>query len=288
MAATRTIQISALNIAMHRPHSPARYLDLFREAKRQNRLFRIGELYGVMLGPIGAPEDYEKGVEVTGEIYRFVKIDPSQPWFNVVTAKAATEDDMDHVQLPDNLLPHLRRIKFLFRPDQHLLWFVSADRKDKLAPAVAARFFQSLFDSFAQERGFPQVEVTVLPEHDTVNELFSNRLDRIKIVLKRPNADDGADDEERFMKRLDRQNIRKIRTEMFSSDRDGIVPDDETRAMAEVAAKNGEVEIVGRDATGKRIRESTIDRPMVRNEPVNQFVETAAEVLSRVADEHRR
>ena len=280
----RSIRISALNIAMHKPHSPELYMSLIRDAQKLNTLIPLGALHAAMLGPISGPDQYEKGAILTGEIYRCVKLDASEPWFNLETSEEASDGEMVDVQIPEHLLPHLQRISFIFRPDNHQLWFISHDRSDNLGPKTAATFLQRLFDRACANGRHPQVEVTVLPDMATLEEMFSlTKLEKMTIDLKRPNADDNANDEIRWLKKLEDQGVQRQETKLIAAKGESIKPDEDTRALAMVAAHNGSVSVVGKDADGFRIEESTLDRPMVLTRKVNPKIETSMDVLIRTA-----
>ena len=284
MAKVRSIRISVLNVAMHKPHSPQLYMTLLREAKRLQALIELGALHGAMLGSLDGPDEYRKGAVLTGEIYRFVRLDASEPWFNLQTSEAASDADMGAVKIPEYLLPHLQHISFVFRPDTHELWFVSADKKDRLGAQTAVTFFQRLFDRVYQEGKCSQVEVTALPDIETLDAMLSlHKLERMTIDLKRPNADDAASDEARWLKKLENQGIRQQQTQLVAAAGESIKPDKDTRALAAVAARNGSVSVVGKDAAGMRVEESTVAKPMLLTRLVNSAIETALDVLRRTA-----
>lgn len=284
MSKPRTIEISALNIAMHSPHRRQAYVALFWAARRLKKLVELGSLHAAILGILEGPKEYTPGSYLTGEIYRFVRLDASMPWYNMETSEVASDDDLSAVSIPPHLLPNLQRIEFVFRPDNHQLWFIAKDRKDRMGPRAMADFFGALFDVLTREKGFPTVEVTVLPDQETVEELLSlHKIERLTIELKRPNSDDGSDEERRLLERLEKQGARTMKTEFVSADEGGVKPDEETMALARVSAKNGVVSVVGRDATGRKIQESTIKKPMVLSEKVDPELEIAQDVLRRVA-----
>lgn len=281
---SRSIRISALNVAMHKPHSPQLYMNLFRDAQRLGTLIKLGELHGAILGTLDGPEEYIRGAVLTGEIYRFVQLDPSEPWFNLRTSDAASDDDMVSVSIPEHLLPHLQRISYVFRPDNHQLWFISQDRKDRLGPQTAVAFFQRLFDVVHTEGKCSQVEVTALPDIESLEKLLSlHKLERITIDLKRPNADDGDAEEARWLERLEKQGVKRQETVLVANAGESIKPDAETRSLAEVAARNGSVKVVGKDSGGLRVVESTVAKPMVLTRFVNSSIETGMDVLKRTS-----
>lgn len=188
MRTERTIKISALNIAMHTPHSPQLYVNLFRDAKRLKVLVELGSLHAAILGSLNGPREYSKGDILTGEVFRFVRIDSDLPWFNTQTSDKASDDDLSAVSIPDHLLPNLQRIEFAFRPDKHQLWFVSHDRKDNMGPQALETFFQALFDKVYLAGKSTEVEVTALPDVESLEQMLKlAKLDRLTIHLKRPN-----------------------------------------------------------------------------------------------------
>jgi Domain of unknown function (DUF4747) len=284
MITTRTIKISALNIAMHQPHSPMKYVELFKDAKKLNYLVRLGSLHGAILGSVYSPKDGNPSSELTGEIYRFVKLDANEPWFNVETSDVASDDEVERINIPSHLLPHLQRIEFIFKPAVHELWFISQDRNDRMGPHAAAKFFQDLFDALVAAGRYPEIEVTALPDAETLDQMLSmSNLEKITIELKRPNADDAGSDEAKWLKRLEKQGIRKQTTELVAAKGSFISPDKETQTLAAVASRNGRVSIARRDTAGLRVEDSTDKRPLVMPVLVDSEIETSMDVLRRTA-----
>lgn len=284
MKTTRAITISALNIAMHAPHSAQRYVDLLWETRRSRRVVGLGELHGAMLGHLNGKKTHERGMILTGEIYRFVKIDPDMPWFDLTKSEAATDDELAKINIPTHLLPNLQRIEFCFLPEKHRLWFISRDRKDSLSPLVATKFFQTLLDHICIQFNFPKVEVTAIPDSDSIETLLStHRIDRIELELVRPNPDDNHSTEARWKAKLERLNARKIRTEIAAANSDGLVLNQEDKDDAKAIANNGSVRIVGANADGTKVDESTINRPMRKPAVVDSAIETSLDVLLRHA-----
>ncbi len=281
---TRTIEISSLNVAMHAPHSPQRYVELFRAVFRQKRVARLGKVFGAMVGSLYPLDraDHSKGLE--GEIYRFLKLDPNEPWFNTATKEAASEDEVQQIVIPDHLLPHLQRIPFVFHANTHRLFFVSKDRHDTFGPSAAKRLLDQVFQPLTSKGLFPEVEVTVVPDKESLDRIFAMaRLSTLVIDLVRPNADDGDDEEQRWLRRLADQESRRMKVELTAERGGTVLPDADTISMAKVAARNGTVRAQGRDAVGNKVTESTTDRPMVTAAHVDSDLETTNDVLRRTA-----
>lgn len=283
MRTARTIKIAALNIAMHAPHSPQLYMDLFRDAKRMKSLVELGSLHAAILGSLTGPKDYVKDVVLTGEVFRFVRLDANQPWFNTQTSDTASNDDLSEVNIPPHLLPHLQRIEFVFKPSIHQLWFVSQDRQVRMGAKAMETFFQLIFDKVFQAKKASEVEVTALPDVETLDRMLRiPKMDKLTIHLKRPNPDDFHNIEKKVLEKLDSQNLHKQEIVLFAKAGETIKPDEDTLAQARVAASNGHVSVVGRDASGMKVEESTDKRPFQMLARVNSAVETCMDVLVRV------
>jgi hypothetical protein len=284
MSKTRKITLAAINIAMHAPHPKERYVDLLQKAFRQRMIVRMGALHGVLLGTLYKPEQQGKEFFVSGEFYRFVKLDPSQPWFNSERKKPATEQDVESINIPGHLLPHLQRIPFVFNARRHQLWYASRDQTSSLAPATAVRFLKALLQSTSIAHNLPEISVTAVPEKTSVEEILNlPGLEYLRIQLVRPNPDSGESAEERWLRWLEKQKTTKAKLELVHARNQILEPDAETREMASVAANNGIVYGRGRTADGLPVEDSTKNRPLQRYEFVDTNIETTADVVRRVA-----
>lgn len=277
----RTIQIRQINIAMHKPHSPQGYVELFQKAYRMRHIHERGRADGYMLGAIyGTREALEKD-ELHGEIYRFTNIDRDAPWFNSDTGKPAEDSETESIAIPGHLHPNLDRIPFVFKPKSHQLWYVSKDRKASMGPTIAEVFLQELFGVTCLKHALPAVEVTVVPDIAAVSEVLRiHHMSRLTMVFKRPN-DDADEIEKRIMERMQRRNVSRLEEVMTSVD--GITPDKDMYDEAVAAAKNGYVQSEGHDDNGLPVLESTVAKPALIAKTINEEIETVSMVLSRVS-----
>ncbi|WP_417283529.1 DUF4747 family protein, partial [Comamonas sp.] len=78
-------------------------------------------------------------------------------------------------------------------------------------------------------------------------------------------------------------NAKRIETALIALPGQSLQPDDETRILAQVAASNGKVVGYGLDSHGKRIQESTKDKPMDMPYTVNSEIEVSSDVLLRIS-----
>lgn len=262
-------------------------MDLFAQARRRGKIIRQGEVHALMLGALSGAKNAVEANELRGEVFRFVKVDADEPWFNTQTNEQASDDEVAGLNIPENLRAHMQRIAFVFYPKQHELWFISRDGKTRLGPSRAARFFQILLDDAVSSKSLSPVEVTVLPEKTALQEMFSlAQLSRIVMQFKRPNPDDAADIAGRIMQRMEAQKVKTINEELIANRGQSIRPDKQTRAEANVAARNGHVEVHGKDGEGIPVHESTIDKPMRMAMRVDTDIETTANALLRASGMH--
>lgn len=282
----RTVVVSALNIAMHRPHSPQRYVELFRSAYDAHRLYQQGEIHGLILGSLYGVGDATQTNELSGEIYRFVKVDANEPWFNTVTRKQATEKEVQQINIPQNLLAHMQKIPFIFFPKEHELWYLSKDKTGSLSPGVFEKYLQTLFDHVVADQQFPQVDVTALPDKDALDEVFEvPGLHRVELTLKRPNPDDAGDLEAKFEQRLARMNVQSRQEVLTAKKGERLQPDEQLRAEAEVTARNGSVKGVGVDEHGTPIEATTAMKPKRVFMRFSEAKETIRELIKRAKNQ---
>lgn len=285
MERTRTVTVSCLNIAMHSPHSKKRYVELLAAAFTAKRMVRLGSVHGGMIGSLYGATSENSEKELTGELYRFLKLDPDEPWFNAQTKEAASPDDLEKLNIPQHLLPHLKRIPFLFKPSTHRLYLISKDRKDSLSAGAAKQLLDGVFSPLIEEQKFPPVEITVEPDKNALDEIFSLKsLEHLVIELVPPNPDDGDEIEKKWKERLKKQNVRRQTVQLDSERNQTIKPDAETKALAKVAASNGKVVATGHDAAGVKQELSTVDKPLRERVLHDPNVETLFDTLRRTAD----
>ncbi len=270
---------------MHSPHSKKKYVELLATAFSAKRMIRLGSVHGGMIGSLYGATGKNAEKELTGELYRFLKLDPDEPWFNAQTKEAASPDDLEKLSIPQHLLPHLQRIPFLFKPTTHRLYLISKDRKDSLSPGAAKQLLDGVFSKLLEEEIFPPVEITVEPDQNALDEIFGLKsLEHLVIELVPPNPDDGDEIEKKWKERLKTQNVRRQTVQLDSERNQTIKPDAETTALAKVAASNGKVTASGHDAAGVKQELSTVDKPLRERVLHDPNVETLFDTLRRTAD----
>jgi hypothetical protein len=269
MARRSRISVGALNIVTH-PHSPEIYtklfLDAFRVGKKTNRAIRLrGDQYGMVLSCFPVDEkNPENGIE--GEIVRFMEISKDEPWFNVARAEEATKEELGEIQIPHNLRPKMKRLRYFFAPKKHRFVFINSIKNQSISPQMAKRLVEDFLNQPSIMEKYPSAAVTVEQSREVLEQIFAiPNLRKLKVSLKKPNADDGDLTERAIMKELDEQNIGAVDSEYKADEKQkGIMPGKRIILLSKLAASNGFVEAEGRDAEGKKIAFNTEDKPLLQ------------------------
>lgn len=285
----KTVKLAALNVAMHVPHSAERYVQMLQDAFDLDVKVSLGNLHVAMLGQLDKPERIGSDEPITGEIFRFIKIDPSDPWFDTKTNKPAEKDAVKEIHIPDYLLPHLQRVPFAFFPKEHKLVFVSSmgkvsaygSKQTTLGPKTAQRVFEEIFSHPDLLAKFKQIHVTVIPASEQVKKILNlSGIKVLEIELTRPNPGDDAEDEsERLVERMQNQNVKTQTIIMQAEHNAAIKPDAETRDIAEEAAQNGRVEVRYKSSKGRIETMSTTDKPRIEAATLFESTQTLAALL---------
>lgn len=260
MAKTRRVILAALNIEMHQPHSAQRYVDLFARAKKAQFLVRQGELHALMLDDVYGIKNGVESDEITGLFYRFVRIDPSNPWFNKKERRLATADEVRDIKIPEELLAHAQKIYFVFFPKKHELWFTHKNGADGVGHRAAANFFQEILSHAAVELSYPPVHVNSIPDKEAVSKIVKkSTLRSIEWSYTRPNHDGVQSAEAELQAVMERLNAERMTRSLQAPRGEALKLDQETQEEAMAASRRGAVQAV--DLSGEPY--SSSDKPMV-------------------------
>jgi hypothetical protein len=134
----------------------------------------------------------------------------------------------------------------------------------RLTAGRAETIFQDLLSPEVLGAETELVEVTLVPQDDALDYVLGfDRLDRVEILVKRPNDDDITKETNRVLKRLQNMNAKSERSTLTRAPKtDGIELDDEHELLARVAAAgNGKVDTRGQTADGEKGERSTVEKP---------------------------
>ncbi|MFZ6727401.1 DUF4747 family protein [Undibacterium sp. MH2W] len=288
MVKESVVHICAINIAMHNPHSADRYVRLFNKIFSLKKIIPTRGLNGVLMGSLRELVKDEPWKGLTGEFYQFIQLDSNEPWFDLDSKDEASTDDLKKIVIPEKLKPHLARFVFIFFPREHRLFVQVKSGSRSLGPATVKAVMERLLADDNLEE-FGTIEVTVIPEFDSVDKIFAlPYLRTIKIELVRPNPDDHDEAERLLLERLISQNAKKMTVELNSNRTMQLTPDDQTKVLAKVASTNGSVVATGKDNHGKSVKISTVDTPLLERIYYSTAIQTMHAAFYEAADRINR
>lgn len=261
VAKLKNLSIAAINITIQ-PHSPQKYISLFKAAEDTKKAIRVsGDVYlqlvrGIFHIDINNPEN-----GIYGDIAKYVDIPPDTKWLNLDTEAEAEENDLKAVSIPENMKPNYNPFAFVFYPKTHQFFYESRNGNYRLSPKYVEKLLRGVFQLPEIEKRFGKVDVTVIPQDDTVEQILSiHKLTTLSLRLTRPNPDDFGDDEE-ILEILDSQNIGVQDVVNKAVKGRTIKPSSVTKKLARVASRNGYVEGSGYDNEGNPVSDSTKSHP---------------------------
>ncbi|PTU70148.1 DUF4747 family protein [Chromobacterium haemolyticum] len=267
MANKKLYSICAVNIRVH-PHPKGRYEELLRDVMNMRRSVSVYGMHHVLMTMIRKDEMVGKDV-LYGMLAKYTRIKVDGRWFNEATMKVAGEDELMEINIPDNLQPNLNEFRFMLLPDSHVIFVEFEADGERMAPAHVGKYFENVFSADAIRKKFGVVDVTVIPVVSAVSEMLSLPLvKKIELKIRRPNPDDfddinPEDFEEEMLEIMDDQNIAEIREHYIARPGVSVVLNNKTKMKADLAARNGEVLVFGRNAEGERVTLSSQKMPMI-------------------------
>jgi len=276
MAKEKKVSIGALNITMH-PHSPQHYVQLFKDAKIMKCFARLSkDKAGLIATANYLDKSKGKTSALTGDLYRFNDIDLQGNWFNTQTGQHAEEEDLERVSIPEHLKPNSSRFQYLFFPESHVLFYESYYDGHTLGHRNAKKLVEGALNDPRLVEKYGNIDVTIIPSREELSKAMEiPRMDRLTMLIKRPNPDNHKKAERKVLERLNAQNVSEYQSELTSIPGSSIEPDPETKALSEIAARNGTVQVKGRDSKGHPVQYNTVDHPWSHSEYYDPEVETA-------------
>jgi hypothetical protein len=261
MAKERSIRIGGINIRVHTQHAAAEYVALWTALHKLRRARTRGST-AIMIGDVrrlGQGAD----APMYGYLYRFVDIDPDDPWFNIEEHKKAEAEDVAQVNIPRKLKPNLQEFPYLFDIKRHRVYFKTGGHGGGISAGMVTALIQDLVEIPKISDRFGEVDVTTLTKKGAVDALLKwPEIRRIHVVLERPNPSD-FDDEKNFYDRLKRRSIKREEISYVKAKgAASITPDAEMQKIFKVAEENGVYKQVGVTAEGDLKTASSQDYPM--------------------------
>lgn len=284
MGRKRQLVLAVINVTMPTPHTPERYVEMFRLVRHQQRTVKLmGDWVGI-LGTLAVKEDGDTQV-VRGEFYKYLDINATRDWYNTQKGKRAEATDLAEINIPDHLKPHFQFLPFVFFPKGHRMIVVTRDGKESLPPRQAVTILSRMFSDEEVVKRFGVIEVIVEPTLETVDNILGMKMLRtLEIDVTPPNADDFDDEEKALYASMSEQKAGQYRIVLSSKDSSGLRPNQRTRTLALIAQSNGKV--VGHGGPrGKTQTISTEMHPLLEKTAYELDVESRTSVLLSKARE---
>jgi hypothetical protein len=222
--------------------------------------------YGSSYAAIRAPRQVAKDDPALHEGYITIwtEVDTTEPSIDKATLdQVAIEDDLKEIFKKRGF--NSRTFNYVLDASTHK---IAVELLNDQGKTLSARQAGNIFGmAFARlnERG-QTYEVTVIPEDDALATVLGlSRIDKIRMVIKRPNPGDHLDtDAAEVLREMEEQNINKderIFTRQSGTESINLSEANHTRAL--VASTDGFVESAGRDENGQPDKRSTKEYPKI-------------------------
>lgn len=285
LAKPKTIAVGGINIRVHSKHEPAEYINLWNALLRMRKA-KIRGPSALMIGTSSRLNPSNPQSSLFGYLYRFVNIDPDDPWFNIDQHKKAEPEDVALVSIPPALKPNLAEIPYLFDVRRHKLFFLSGGTDPSVSAGSVTALMEFLCAHTRIKDRFGDIDTTTLTKSGLVEELLKwPEIRRIDVSLKRPNPTD-FDDDQAFYERLKRRNLKEEQyTYLKAPGAASITPDEEMKAIFERAVENGLYEQTGTNPEGKTDTATSSTYPRKEIGEYDPKVQTFKEAFVQVISE---
>lgn len=257
----QTIRIGFLNVVAT-PHPEGVYERIFRQVV--NKPVRYWGPNTAAITSLRARPN-EVGL-FTGQVLTWIEIDPSSPAVDKQKLEEVALSD-DAKKMTSTLGFNSRVFRFILDTDQHRVTLECTNEYNQnLSPVRALSIFERLFSPEVLGPKTESVDVTIIPEDDALAYVLGiKRLDKVEILVKRPNEDDVTEETHDVLEELKKQNAKRQQLILTRAGQtDGLELNEANEKYARVAANgNGYVSSKGRTSDGEVEVRSTKERPKV-------------------------
>lgn len=281
MGRLKKMEVGILNIKLH-PHTLAKYVELMRE------LFEIGDLVQIRGDGWGTPNfiidviDGKPEDGLLGSFYRFTHIDPTKAWLDVKSRKALVDSKGEPIpQVSSDKQPNIREVEFTFYPNGHLLFF----NAKAITPGSAQKLLAELFNNDIIKNKYSSVQVEIISTEEVVARILKiPTITRLDISISRPNGDNLTARKKAILKSMEDQGIRRRDESITSEKSEGIVPNQGTIDLMELATTNGSVSATGYSGSTRMV-ESTAPHPQIETTEYDEERDTFLRALAKFSSQ---
>lgn len=254
------LEVGFLNIVAT-PHPEGVYTRLLKKAAEKPVNF-WGSQKAAITEPLALDEDPSF---LTFQLVIWTEVNPSEPAINKAQLKKAAFP-REGKNFVDEYGVNGRVFYCVFDTQTHILTAeLRNDDGQTVSPNRLERIFLDLMSPEILGVESEEVEVTVIPTDDAVEYVLGlARLDKVAILVKRPNNDDITTETHRVMADLMEQNAKSEKREIARQAKtDSIELSEENQVYARVGAHNGHVDSSGLDEDGQHDKRSTREVPKI-------------------------
>ena len=281
MPRMKKVEAAILNITTH-PHSPGKYVQLFKAATALKGMMKLRGHEGIALGPHWPLDKDDTTQGIHGQLFKFVNIDPNDPWLNTLNLEPViSEDGEPVVPIPDHLKPNLKRINYVFYPRGHRLFCDTTH----LSPGLASKGIYALLNAPELQEKFGEVSVTIEQTEESIEKILKiPSMTKLEIYINLPNDDDLNDAEKDVIARLKKQKAKKSASILTGTRGEGLEPDESSIAEMTIARLNGRVNGYGHDgiqsvfiSTATHPKKIITRYPEGQKTPLNALIDIGAQ-----------
>lgn len=275
MAGARSVNVCALNVVIH-DKDKRNYVKLLRDALETREIVRFNRTHAASL--VGIYGEYYQSVKYpVGLIYRFVNVEP--PYFDTDQNELLLDAEGNpKVILPANIKSNTKDVYFVLLEDVHR---IVIDTRN-ISPAMAQEFFEKLFESENVAEKYGQVDVSVVSEPETIEEILKiHSLRNLSIKIAKPNPVGMNRFDEMVLGELEEQGADVLEHDLRTR-REGILPNDRTRMYMHAATTHGKVYAAGKDFAGMKVEVSSENFP-IKHQAKRENKETFKRLLVRAS-----
>ena len=274
----KALKVSVLNLKIHEKESFEEYVGLMETISRSRFVVKLrGSDYG-LIGWQRVIEEDNKKVGVYGMLYKFLNIDPDEPWLDLRSNKKITKEAEDAPPvIPDHLKPNLREIPFYLDATSHHLFF----EVRHISPRIALRFFEQCMSDRNVIAEFGPMDVCMATRKEGVEKILNiPYLRKIEYKLTRPNADElGKAFEKAMFDEMAAQGLVTDQRLLRGVKGGRIKPKEKLVNTMNLARNNGWVKGDGYGMAGEPMHEETQYHPVVEKTNYNEKSQSIFSVL---------
>lgn len=271
-------EFGVISIVAH-PHPEGAYRRLFGSLQRKSAKF-YGDQYAA-LSPISKSKD---GIFL-GRLAIWTQVDDASDVINLESFEEISFTESD-VIIPRETGLLSKVLQFSFNEKNHRLYVELMNEQGKTMSAGRVGLALSkIIEKHAT--GFEEVYAVVVPDKQSVSDALKlPGLRLVEIQINRPNPDEFDDEVADIIEELTEQDARSESIKLVKTpSADALKLNERNTKLAKVGSVTGYLRTVGRDATGKEMKYSTKEHPMIIPKEIDDDSSTTAMLRNIASDE---